>query len=156
MGILQEILTKRIRSLRAFGQPVLQGDLVLKAGANVSLGQSGNEITIAFSGARCWASVSAAGALLLCGMPWGTMTSGPLAPICQRTSTGVYTITWPSLVPDPLDGTPQSFAPKASQAGANTSARTASSRQTGLVTTVETYNVTGVVADAAFTLDVYA
>lgn len=111
--------------------------------------------SLAFSGARCWVSVSAGGAMLMGGMPWGSMTSGPLAPACVRTGTGLYTITWPSLVPDLLDGTLRSFAPRASQAGANTSARTANSRQAGQVTTVETYNTAGAAADAAFTVDVY-
>jgi hypothetical protein len=91
----------------------------------------------------------------MCGMPWGNMTSGPLAPVCQKTGTGLYTITWPSLVPDLLDGTERSFAPRASQVGANTSARSANSRQVGQVTTIESYNTAGAAADAAFTLDVY-
>lgn len=108
---------------------------------------------LGFVAPRAWASVSSAGALLTWGGVWGNTASPPTA---VRNSTGNYSVTAPSSVPDTLDGSAHALAIKTTTAGANTSGRGANSRHTGNVITVETYAfATGLAGDSAFTVLVF-
>ncbi len=135
---------------RDFGESI---DPASEASAAEYNGMAATLTALAFAGPRLWVQVSSTGTLLSWGSVWGN-TSAP--PTTARNSTGNYSVTAPSSVPDTLDGTARAFAPRTSIPGANTDQRGASATLSGQVFTVKTYNLSGgALADSAFTLLIF-
>ncbi len=106
---------------------------------------------LARSAPKVWVVVNSTGALVAYDGVWGN-AAGAYAPVSAKTGTGVYTVTFPSQVPDLLDGTLRAFAPKGAKAGSNTALRAVSST----VIAGNVITVTLPSGDGGFTMEVYA